>query len=41
MTQTALLYTRYTDLYSSLTYIALRVAQAVYTNYEDPWCLVQ
>ena len=41
VTQTALLHTRYTDLYSTLTYIALRVQQAMYTSDEDPWCLVQ
>ena len=35
--QTALLNTCYTDLYSFLMYIALRVPQAVYTSYEDPW----
>ena len=38
---TAFSYTRCMDLYSSLTYIALQIRQAVYTSYEDPWCLVQ
>ena len=33
--------THYTDLYSSLTYIPLRVTQTVYTNYELSWCHLQ
>ena len=40
LTLKAFLCTHRTDLYSSLMYIALRVPQAVYTNYEDPWCPV-
>ena len=32
-----ILYTRFMDLYSSLTYITLWVPQAVYTKYEEPW----
>ena len=34
-------YTLFTDLYNSLAYIALLVAQAVYTIYVHPWCLIQ
>ena len=35
VTQTALFHTRCTELYSSLTYIVLRVARVVYNHYED------
>ena len=37
VTQTALLYTRCNVMYSSLTYIALRVPQTVYINHEVPF----
>ena len=37
LTLTAFSYTRHTDLHSSMMYIALRVTQTVYTNYEVRW----
>ena len=42
LTQTAFWYTRCMELYSFLTYVAVRVpTQALYTNWEVPWHLVQ
>ena len=35
--QAALLHTHCMDVYNFLMYIALRVALAEYTKYEDPW----
>ena len=40
LAQTLFLYTRCTDLYSSLSADAVRLPQSVYTNWEVPWSLL-